>query len=252
MSRWAKALLAGGGTFVVATLALWLLLGVVVPIAGVLGAIVGVGLGLMTLPGAAQKLQPVAVEPTSTEGFLRASRESADDMGKQMARLTSRSLWSASGLDERIGEMLGTIRTLSAIPALQGRERSDGDVQTLFRIATDYLPTLVNLAIENDRMHASFRGAGSRDTVVDNVAALDEQSAILGEALEQIEADVAKGVSRDAAQHAAFLQSRFAAARTPAILDLSTAHATSHVDAAPRIVDVTRASAHPGQNGDAI
>lgn len=249
MSRRAKALITGVVTFVVGTAALWLLLGVALLIAVVLGAVIGVGLGLMTLPGAAQKIRPVAVEPTTTEGFLGASRESADDMATQMARLTSRALWSSSGLDERIVEMIGTIRTLAAIPALHDRERSDGDVQTLYRIATDYLPTLVNLAIENDRMHASFRGARSRDRVVGNVAALDEQSAILGEALEQIETDVAQGVSRDAAQHAAFLQSRFAAARTPAILDLSASNATSSGPAAPRIVDGARASARTGQNG---
>lgn len=222
MKRGLVGVLVGAGTAVAATLGIWLGLGVIVPIAGALGLAVGAGAGLMTLPGAARKLTKLEIEPTTTAGLLQASASSADDMAKQMSRLTSRQLWAGSSVDERIGEMLGGIRTLAATPALSSRERSDGDVQTLYLLATDYLPTLVNLAIENDRMHAQFRGSGSRDEVVRNVAALDEQAGILGEALERIETDVVQGVSRDAAQHAEFLASRFASANTPSILDLST------------------------------
>lgn len=221
MSRGLKGVLVGAGAAIAITLALWLGLGVIVPIAGVIGAGVGVGAGLMTLPGAARKVEKLQIEPTTTVGLLEASAASADDMAKQMSRLTSRQLWANSRVDETIGEMLGGIRTLAATPALKTRERADGDVQTLYRLASDYLPTLVNLAIENDRMHASFRGSGSRDEVVRNVAALDEQAGILAEVLERIETDVVQGVSRDAAQHAAFLASRFERARTPSILDLS-------------------------------
>ena len=216
-----KVLLVGVGTALVAGLGLWLLLGVTPLIAAPLALVIGGGMGLMTLPGAAQKLTPLAVEPTTTAGLLDASAANADAMAKQLGRLTSRALWSRSSLDERIGELLAGIRTLAAMPALRARERADGDVQTLYRIATDYLPTLVNLAIENDRMHTSFRGTASRGEVERNVAALDEQSAILGEALEHIESDVVQGVSRDAAQHAAFLAARFEQARTASLLDLS-------------------------------
>ncbi|MGO2111112.1 MAG: hypothetical protein ACTH31_05815 [Pseudoclavibacter sp.] len=253
MNRWAKALLAGGATLIVAGGVLWFL-GTAIPLAVGLGAVLGVGMGLMTLPGAAQKLETVRVEPTTTDGYLAASRESADAMSKQMNRLTSRALWASSGLDERIAEMLGGIRTLAVTPALAGRERADGDVQTLYRLATDYLPTLVNLAIENDRMHASFRGSGARESVEQNVAALDEQSAILREALEQIEQDVVRGVSRDAAQHSAFLHSRFAQARTPAILDLGTPVTAASLNRAPpyaatNAAEDHRASGRSGQNG---
>ena len=220
MNRTLVTVLTGLGTAVAVGLGLTFLLGVAPAVSGALGLVMGGGMALMTRPGAARKIEAVQIAPTTTDGMLDACASRADEMQRQMGRLTSRQLWAGSKLDERIGEMLDGIRNLAQTPAVRGRATADGDVQTLYLLATDYLPTLVNLAIENDRMHSTFRGAGSRKGIVDNVQALDEQSAILGEALDQIEQDVVRGVSRDAAQHAAFLASRFEQARSGSLLDL--------------------------------
>lgn len=250
MSRRGRAWLIGLAAGVVAALVLWLALTVWLPVALGLGAAIGVGVGLLTLPGAPKPIKKVTIEPTTTQQYLEASAASAHEIERQLSRLTSRSLWAQSHLDERIGEMTAGIRTLAETPSLAARERADGDVQTLYLLSTDYLPTLVNIMIENDRMHASFRGARSRDEVVRNVAALDEQSLILGEALERIESDVVQGVSRDAEQHAAFLASRFEQARTPLILDISRPRpgASGIVRGATPTNDEP-APGTPGQNG---
>lgn len=218
-----KALLGVGlgvGVGLAAAVALWLGLHIHPLLALAIGAASGAGTGLLTRPGAPRRIERITVTPTTTAGLLDAAADSAGAMSQALARLTSQQLWAGSRVDERIGEILAGIRNLAATPALRSRAAADGDVQTLYLLAGDYLPTLVNLAIENDRMHATFRGAASRAEVVRNVAALDEQSAILGEALERIESDVAKGVSRDADQHAAFLAARFEQASTNSLLDL--------------------------------
>ena len=87
-------------------------------------------------------------------------------------------------------------------------------------LATDYLPTIVNLAIENDRMHSTFSGRAARAEVERNVRSLEQQATVLGEALERIEADVVRGTTKSVVEHAAFLQLRFEELGTESVLDL--------------------------------
>lgn len=192
------------------------------PIAGgLIGLALGGGAGLMFSPLAPKPLQLDGPSPTTVSGMLDQAAQSADALEHTMRRLTSRPLWDGSPLDERIAHMLGAIRTLAATPALRGRTSIDGDVHMLHVISTDYLPTIVNLAIENDRMHSTFSGRSSRAQVEQNIRVLEDQAGTLGEALDRIETDVVKGATRSIREHEAFLRSRFERFGADSVLDLS-------------------------------
>lgn len=190
-------------------------------VGGVIALVLGGGAGLMLSPLAPKPLRLDGPPPTTVTGLLDQSDQSAAVMWDTMRRLTSRPLWDGSPLDERIAHMLDSIRTLSATPALRSRGSIDGDVQMLHVIATDYLPTIVNLAIENDRMHSTFSGRSSRAQVEQNIRGLEEQASILAEGLDQIETDVVKGATRSIREHEAFLRSRFERFGSDSVLDLS-------------------------------
>ena len=187
----------------------------------------GVGVGLLSAPMPPRPIRIVDVEPTTTDEVLAASTASTARMREAMHRLVSGRLWSRSTLDERLADTFAAIENLASMPKLRERGVVDGDVRMLFTIATDYLPTIVNLAIENDRMHSTFRGARSIDAVEQNVRDLEVQAGILAEAVGRIETDVAEGTSRDIQQHAAFLRSRFEDVGGGP-LDLSTPLAAPH------------------------
>lgn len=211
---------AVGGTGIGVLLAVGL--GMAAPFAVGVGSVVGAGIALLGAPMGPSLIEGPAREPTSVTGMLGEATASAARMDEAMRRLASRPLWAGTTLDEDIASQIGRIRTLAATPALQRRPGVDGDVRMLYVLATDYLPTIVNLAIENDRMHVSFTGRHSREDVEANIRGLDEQTGVLGEVLDRIESDIVRGTTQDVEQHAAFLRSRFAETGSSSVLDLST------------------------------
>ncbi|MDJ1370613.1 YtxH domain-containing protein [Gulosibacter molinativorax] len=196
------------------------LLGIVWPLGVGIGAAVGVGAGLLLAPTAPSKLEIVHATPVTVEDSLNAVLDSVTAMSNTMRRLQSRPLWANSGVDERINQLLGRVRSLAMLPELRSRKQVDGDVHMLYVIGTDYLPTVVNHAIENDRMHSSFSGASSRAQVEQNVQSLDDQLGVLSEVLDRIENDIARGKTQSIQEHAAFLKMRFEQSGTTSVLDL--------------------------------
>lgn len=222
MARGLMPVLVGAGVTIAAAAGLVFGLGFAPIVAGVVGVAIGGGAGLLFAPLAATPITLDGPTPTTVAGMLDQSARSAEAMAQTMRRLTSRPLWDGSPLDERLAHMLHGIRTLAATPALRSRTSIDGDVHMLHVIATDYLPTIVNLAVENDRMHSTFSGRSSRAQVEQNIRGLEEQAGILGENLDQIETDVVKGATRSIQEHEAFLRSRFERFGSDSVLDLST------------------------------
>lgn len=214
-------LVVGTGTTIAAGAALVFLLGFAPPVGGALALALGAGAGLLASPMPPKPLELGGPPPSSVNGMLDQARQSADQMSATMKRLTSRSLWEGSPLDERLAHMLDGIRTLAATPALRSRTSVDGDIQMLWALATDYLPTIVNLAIENDRMHSTFSGRSSRAQVEQNIRGLEQQAGILAETLDRIETDVVRGTTQSIAEHDAFLRSRFEQFGGDSVLDLS-------------------------------
>lgn len=211
----------GAGAAVLSAAGLVLGLGFAPVVGMAIGAALGVGAGLMCTPLAPKPLVLGGPPPVTVNGMLDEAAQSAEQMGQTMRRLTSRPLWDGSPLDERIGQMLQGISTLAANPTLRGRQGIDGDIQMLWSLATDYMPTIVNLAIENDKMHSTFSGRSSKAQVEQSIRSLEHQAGILGEALDRIETDVVKGTTRSIAEHDAFLRSRFEQFGGDSVLDLS-------------------------------
>lgn len=185
-----------------------------------IGLAVGAGVGLLLAPMAPAKLEILSVTPVTVEDSLAAVMTKVSAMDGAMRRLQSRPLWASSGVDERIRQLLGRLRSLSSLEEIRQRKQVDGDVHMLYVLGTDYLPTIVNHAIENDRMHSSFSGAGSRAQVEQNVASLDDQLVVLGEVLDHIESDIVRGKTQSIQEHAAFLKMRFEQSGTNSVLDL--------------------------------
>lgn len=202
---------------------------IAIPIAVVLG----LGIGMLVAPLRPAELRLLGVVPTTTGQALDAASASAVEMRRAMRGLEKRPLCGETQLDEELLRQCGAIEALAALPALRERTRIDGDVQTLFTVATEYLPTIVNLAIENDRMHASFTSGRPRAEIAKNVEGLRAQALVLGEVIERIESDVVRGISRDAEQHAEFLRMRFAQTGVPDVLDLSVVAGDSSPRPAP-------------------
>ncbi|KAB1643483.1 hypothetical protein [Gulosibacter chungangensis] len=196
-------------------------LGVMWPLGLGIGIAVGIGTGLLLAPTAPPKLEILSVVPVTVEDALTAVATRVTAMDSAMRRLQSRPLWASTGVDERIGQVLGRLRTLGALEEIQQRKQIDGDIHMLHVLGTDYLPTIVNHAIENDRMHSSFSGSGSKAQVEENVASLDEQLGVLSEVLDRIENDVVRGKTQSIQEHTAFLKMRFEQSGTQSVLDLS-------------------------------
>lgn len=234
--------LVGAGIAVAAGAGLVLGLGFAPLVGGAIGLALGGGAGLLFAPLAPKPIDLSGPPPATVQGMLDQSAQSAELMAQTMRRLTSRALWDGSPLDERLDHMIRSIRTLAAQPALRSRSSIDGDVQMLHVIATDYLPTIVNLAVENDRMHSTFSGRSSRAQVEQNIRGLVEQATILSEGLDQIETDVVKGATRSIQEHEAFLRSRFARFGSDSVLDLSTPMPSSGAAALPGSAAPTAAS----------
>lgn len=213
----------GVGSAVLAGAGLILGLHIVPLLALPIAAVTGLGIGLLAAPTRPSELARLGIMPTSTGQALDAAAESATAMRKAMRGLSGRQFWGSTQLDEDLLALCGSVEELSGQPALRSRTQTDGDVHTLFTVATDYLPTIVNLAIENDRMYASFRSGKPRAEIQRNIDGLHAQTRVLGEVIERIESDVVRGVSRDAEQHAEFLRMRFAQTGAPDLLDLSVA-----------------------------
>lgn len=220
--KWLAPTVTGALVGVGTAAATVLLLGFAPPVGIALGAALGAGAGMLFTPMAPKMLEigSTGVAPTTVPETLQAVLTSANAMENTLRRLESRPLWSGTHLDEKLADLIRGVRTLATTPALQQRTQIDGDVHMLHVLATDYLPTIVNLAIENDRMHTSFSGRASRAQVEKNVVALEEQAGILGEALDRIETDVVRGTTQSVYEHAAFLQLRFEQASTASVLDL--------------------------------
>lgn len=179
------------------------------------------GAALVLAPPAPRKIDLSAPAPTTVVGMLDRSVDSTSVMQDTMRSLTSRVLWQGSPLDEHIHHMLEGIVALANSPVLRRRTAVDGDVQMLYLLATDYLPTIVNLAVENDRMHVTFSGRSSKQQVERNIAGLEEQAGILAEALDRIENDVVRGTTQSVQEHTAFLRDRFERMSTESVLDFS-------------------------------
>lgn len=202
---------------------------IAVPIA----AVVGLGLGLIAAPLRPAELVRLGITPTSTQQALDAAVDSAKAMRKAVRGLSQRAVWGETTLDEELLQMCDAIEALAAQPAIRNRPQIDGDVQTLFTVATDYMPTIVNLAIENDRMHASFSSGRSQAEIRKNIEGLHAQTLVLGEVIEHIESDVVRGITRDAEQHAEFLRTRFQQTGASDLLNLNVSMPTSPPDPAP-------------------
>lgn len=196
------------------------LLGIFWPIGIGIGIAIGTGAGLLLSPTAPSKLEIISVAPVTVADSLLAVTDRVSAMEGAMRRLQSRPLWSNTRVDERINELLGRLRALSSLDEIRQRKQIDGDIQMLYVLGTDYLPTIVNHAIENDRMHSSFSGSGARAQVERNVHDLDDQLGVLSEVLDRVETDIVKGKTQSIQEHAAFLKMRFEQSGTTSVLDL--------------------------------
>lgn len=219
-NNWIAPTAVGGVLGVGTAIASIGLLSLTPPLGLLVGAAVGAGSALMFAPLAPKQLKIDGSQPTTVAESLSRVTASADQLDLAMRRLESRPLWTGSHLDEKLAQLIHGARTLAKVPALRERQIIDGEVQMLHVLATDYLPTIVNLAIENDRMHSTFSGDRSRRQVEANIAELEPQADILREALDRIETDVVRGTTHSVHEHAEFLQSRFRQAGTDSVLNL--------------------------------
>lgn len=201
--------------------ALWFLVELPPIVAIGIGLVMGVGAALLFAPVPPKPLDLSGPPPAGVDATLERVLASADETERAVARLRGRALWTSSSLDEQVLALVGGIRALATTPAMAARSALDGDVDMLYRLATDYLPAIVNLATEQDRMHSTFSGRTSREQVERNVRGLEEQVAILAEALDRIETDVVRGSTQSVHEHAAFLELRFERLDGDAVLDLS-------------------------------
>ncbi|MFD0996878.1 hypothetical protein HNR16_002978 [Pseudoclavibacter chungangensis] len=209
-----------GGALAVAAL-LWLGLGFGPIVAGVIGVATGAGGALVFSPLAPSHLELGGPPPATVAETLARVEEAVDETERTTARLTNRQLWQSGAFTARVDELLQGMRGLARTTALASRPTVDGDVNMLYLLATDYLPAIVNLAIEHDRMHSAFSGRASRQQVEQNVHGLEQQVAVLGEALDRVETDVVRGSTQSVYEHAAFLELRFGQLDTGSVLDVS-------------------------------
>ncbi|MGO1542763.1 MAG: hypothetical protein ACTHXA_00305 [Gulosibacter sp.] len=214
-------ILIGVGAGVATAAACVFLLGITWPLGVGIGAVFGIGCGMFMAPYAPSKLEiESGATPITVEDSLTAVNQRVTAMDGAMRRLSSRPLWTGTRVDEQINALLGRLRSMTQLPEIRQRTQIDGDVHMLYVLATDYLPTIVNHAIENDRMHTAFSGTGSRKQVEQNVHALEDQLVILSEVMDRIETDVVRGKTQSIQEHAAFLKLRFEQAGTNSVLDL--------------------------------
>lgn len=219
-NRLLASLFTGAVAAVLVSAATIFFLGVYWPIGLGIGVAAGAGWALLFTPLAPSNLEIVTVNPVTVGDSLNAVSSRITAMEAAMRRLQSRPLWSNSHVDEHINHLLGRLRSLTSIQEIRQRKQVDGDIHMLYLLGTDYLPTIVNHAIENDRMHSSFSGAKSRAQVEENVRSLEEQLVVLSEVLDRIETDIVKGKTLSIQEHAAFLKMRFEQSGTASVLDL--------------------------------
>ena len=97
---------------------------------------------------------------------------------------------------------------IASLPDITSRSHVDGDLLMLHAIATETLPNVVELAVENDRMYPSA-SAEAKKEIAALAGGISEQARILSEAVGRIEADVVAGTSRDISQHLEYVRARF-------------------------------------------
>lgn len=220
--QWAVPAAVGGVVGIGSALALILLLGFSIPVAVGVGLPLGAGVALIFTPLSPKPIEIAArVAPTTVEESLSEVARSTDQLDLALSRLESRPLWNNSALDEKLRHLINGTRSLSQMPELRNRAVMDGAIQMLYTLATDYLPTIVNLAIENDRMHTTFSGQKSRKQVEQNIAELEPQADVLGEVLDRIETDIVRGTTHSVHEHAEFLKARFQEVGAESVLNLN-------------------------------
>ncbi len=222
--QWVAPAAVGGVVGVGSALGSMLLLSFAAPVGIAVGLILGVGAALMFTPLAPKPIAIAArVAPTTVEETLSEVARSTDELDLALSRLESRPLWHTSSLDEKLYQLTNATRSLARMPELRNRAVMDGAIQMLYTLATDYLPTIVNLAIENDRMHSTFSGQKSRRQVEQNITELEPQADVLGEVLDRIETDIVQGTTHSVHEHAEFLKARFQEVGTESVLNLNNA-----------------------------
>ena len=220
--QWVAPAAVGGVVGVGSALATMLLLSFAPPVSVAIGLALGAGSALMFTPLAPKPIEIAGrVAPTTVEESLSEVARSTDQLDLALSRLESRPLWHNSALDEKLHRLVDGTRSLARMPELRDRAVMDGAIQMLYTLATDYLPTIVNLAIENDRMHSTFSGQKSRQQVEQNIAELEPQADVLGEVLDRIETDIVRGTTHSVHEHAEFLKARFQEVGTESVLNLN-------------------------------
>ncbi|WP_201521475.1 hypothetical protein [Gulosibacter hominis] len=220
--QWVAPAAVGGVVGVGSALATMLLLSFAPPVSVAIGLALGAGSALMFTPLAPKPIAIAGrVAPTTVEESLSEVARSTDQLDLALSRLESRPLWHNSVLDEELHRLVDGTRSLARMPELRDRAVMDGAIQMLYTLATDYLPTIVNLAIENDRMHSTFSGQKSRQQVEQNIAELEPQADVLGEVLDRIETDIVRGTTHSVHEHAEFLKARFQEVGTESVLNLN-------------------------------
>lgn len=224
--RWLIPTLVGLGVGILAAVGSIALLSFAPAIGIAVGAALGVGAAMIAAPDRPRHLAITHDRPEDVRRVLKEVQASCDTMESTMHKLRSSPLWSNTDVDDRIVALIRAVRNLTSMPQLTSRERVDGDVQMLHVLGTDYLPTLVNLIIDNDRMHSTFSGTSSRKQVEENVRMLGTQVTVLAEGVDHIETSIVRGTTRSVHEHAAFLQLRFEQLGYKSVLDLDTPFAS--------------------------
>lgn len=224
--RWLIPAGAGVGVGVLGTLGSILLLSFAPPIGIAVGVALGAGAAFVMAPDRPGHLTITAGQPDDVAGVLKEVQASCDSMESTMHKLRSSPLWSNTDVDNRIVALIRAVRNLTNMPQVAARQRIDGDVQMLYVLGTDYLPTIVNLVIDNDRMHSTFSGSTSRAQVEENVRMLGTQVTVLAEGVDHVETGVVRGTTQSVHEHAAFLQLRFEQTGSKSVLDLDTPFAS--------------------------
>jgi hypothetical protein len=194
---------------VAVTLGLWLALDFSPLIAGGLGIVIGGGGAALAIPA---KPDP---EPTDAERIaasLDEIRVRAVTEGERIRGLRS-PLWregeTGASAKRRLMAACEQLHGVASLPDIVARTHVDGDILLLHAIATETLPNVIGLAVENDRMYPSASPA-ARSEISALAEGIGEQARILAEAIGRIESDVVAGTSRDIRQHLEYVRARFA------------------------------------------
>lgn len=201
----------GVGGALVVTLGLWLGLEFSPLIAGGLGLMIGGGGAALAIPA---KPDPEPTDAERVAAALNEIRAGAIAQGERVRALGS-PLWRGSTSEtgaaakKCLMAACEQLHGVASLPDIIARSHVDGDILLLRAIATETLPNVVGLAVENDRMYPSA-SPDARAEIASLTEGIGDQARILSEAVGRIESDVVAGTSRDIRQHLEYVRARFA------------------------------------------